>query len=674
MLGTCKDAIAKFPANTAFKLYHSLALILTNRLEEGVHDLEGITQENDIKLASTIALMYGHKFLGVASREIFVKLDIQMKEYRKNAEAQDFYNSAFVLVTLNKAEKALDYADKAVSIKNESDFLTLKGWILLMLKTLGKNNTTNIKSIFSNALQHNSKDLLAILGYTECCLHLGEFSEALNLINQTVVKFSATNLPLLHKIKLHFASQDWDQTSETISRFNISEGEILYGLKYEVLISLCHRQNYKEICNSIKRFSELLRKFEPNNTLVMLEASQLFSKLCNRREDVLKETISMLESVIQSNVDNADLVVELGYQTFLLGKIKEAIRLFKSATKIDEGCFGAFLGLSLCEHTENGKSEQLYKQIQYLLELKDANNSLLLHLLQAKASETSSGALDHLKVIFDIKTHLLKSNYYSDKYLANLDPDFTLDVVKEYLQHTTTNKLVLEYALELANLIAKACPSLSEGLFLQSKLQHLKGDSMSALSTLEGMANLSDSASSEASLLMAQIQVNNGQFERATQSLEACMSSNFKIRENPMYHYITALVDKHTSNYGDAIKALTTALTLVNITVKNNDVYLIDKASIYVELIDTLNIVGQTDEALKILEEATQDLQGTPEESRILLLSADNLLVRRNVQGAIDLLNKIGKEESCYREARMKIADILLKYRKDRHAFLGVSY
>ncbi|CAG9772405.1 unnamed protein product [Ceutorhynchus assimilis] len=669
LLSTCKDAIAKFPSNAAFKLYHSLGLMLTNRLEEGVHDLEGITQENDIKLASTIALMYGHKFLGAAGRDIFVKLDIQMKEYRKTAEAQDFYNSAFVLVTLNKAEKALDYAEKAVSIKTSSEFLTLKGWILLMLKTLGKHNTTNIKTIFHNALQQNSKDLLAILGYTECCLHLGEFPEALIFINQAVVKFPTTNLPLIQKIKVHFASQDWDQTSETISRFSIMEGEILYGLKYEVLISLCHRQNYKETCSSIRRFLELLRKFEPNNTLVLLEASTLFSKLCSRREDILKETISMLEAGIQSNIDSADLVVELGYQNFLLGKIKEAIRLFKSATKIDEGCFEAFLGLSICEYAEHGKSDQLQKQIQYLLELKDANNSLPLHLLQAKTAETSAGALNHLKVIFDIKTHLLKANYYSDKYLQNLDPDFTLDVIKEYLQHTTSSKEVLEYALELANLIANSCPSISESLYFKAKLQLIKGDSVSALNSL---AMLSDSASSEASLLMAQIQVKNGQFDRAAQSLETCMSSNFKIRENPLYHFINALVDKNSGNYGDAIKALTTALSLLNTTVKNNDVSLVDKASIYVELIDSLNIVGQTDEALKILEEATQDLQGTPEESKILILSADNLLQRNNVQGAIDLLNKIGKEENCYREARIKIADVFLKYRKDKYAFLEV--
>ncbi|XP_050293241.1 tetratricopeptide repeat protein 21B-like [Anthonomus grandis grandis] len=661
MLNTCKDAITKNPTNITYKLYHSLALILTNRLEEGVHDLEEISQENDTQLASTIALMYGHKFLGVAGRDIFVKLDAKMKEHRKTAEAHDYYNAAFVLVTLKKTEKALDYADKAISLKSQSEFLTLKGWILLMLKSLGKNSAANIRALFEKALQLDSGDLLATLGYTECCLHLAQFQEALNVINQAVVKHSGTNTPLLQKAKIHFAAQDWEQTSDTISRFSMAEGDILYGIKLEILVGLCHGQQVKEICNSIKKFFELIKKFEASNASLVVDSSKLFTKLCARQEDVIKEVIGMLEATVQTNIDNADLVVELGYKYLMLGLTKEAVRMFKSATKIDEGRFEAFLGLSLCEYLDNPTGKQLQKQIDYLLELKDSNSSLPLHLLQAKTSENSSQVLIHLKFIYDIKTRLLKSDYYCDKYLLNLDPDFTIDVIKEYL-HSIANKDALDDALDLVNLVTKACPCLSEASYLQAKLQHLKGDSRSALRTLETLPNLS----SDAGLLMAQIQVNSAQYDRAAQSLETCISSNFKVRENAIFHYITGLVEKHNGNYADAIKALTTALTL------SNEVSLVDKAAIYVELIDTLNLLGQTDDALKILEEATEDLDGTPEESRIVLLSVDNMLARKDVQGAIDLLGKIGRDERCYLEGRIKLADILLTYRRDRFAFLEI--
>ncbi|KAL1513227.1 hypothetical protein ABEB36_002663 [Hypothenemus hampei] len=672
MLNCCKDASIKFPLNLTFKLYHSLALILINRLEEGVHDLEGISEENDVKLAATIALMYGHKYLDVCRKEVFVKLDGQMKEYRKNAEAIDLYNSAFVLLTFKKVEKALDYVEKAISMSNsDSDFLALKAWILLILKTQKKSSRNEAKSLFKSALQYNPRNLLASIGFTESCLHSGELSEAVNFVNQTVVKLTHSNLPLLQRIQVHFASQNWEQVLEAINSFTPSEGEILYTLHYEILIGLLvNSHDYKSICDNIKKLSDYLKKFEPKNVVLLLKLGKLYSRLCNRKEDVLKETMNLIEIAIQNNIDNAELIVELGNQNILLGRTKEAVRLFKSATKIDENCFSAFLGLSLSEYLENGKSEALYKQIEFLLELKDASVSLQLQLLKIRSIEDPSEVISNLNNIFETIIHSLTSTYFSDHYLIILDPDFSLEAIKEYLQHNVNeNKTVLERAVELANILVKACPSLSEGSYLQAKLQYLKGDNTGALNTL--MNAMPETKSSDAMLLLAQIQVNNGQFDRALQSLETCSSSSFKVRENPLYHYLNALIDKHTSNYGGAIKALTTALSLAN-TKKIPNQQPIDKASIYVELIDTLNIVGQADEALKVLEEATEDLKETQEESRIFLLSADNLLARKNVQGAIDLLRKIRKDDACYRKAMMKIAYILLKYRRDRYGFLEV--
>lgn len=668
MLSACKDAIVKFPSSLFCKLYHSLALMLTSRLEEGVHDLEAISQEQDIKLSATIALMYGHKYLGVANKEIYIKLDMQMKEYRKNAEAVDFYNSAFVLITLNKVEKALDYVEKAISMNSqESKFFTLKGWIFLMLKSLGKSNVASTKAIFNEALQYNPKDLLGILGMGECCLYLGEHGEALTLTNKALVQFSESNLPLLLKIKVHLASQDWEEMAETMSRFNVNEGEIIYCQSYEILINLCYKNDLEVACSSIKRLSELLWKFEPHNILVTLQTSKLYAKLCNKNKRVLKETIAMLEVSLQSHADDTELIVELGNQYALLGNTKEASKLFKSATKMDEGCFGAFLGLSLCEYLDNGLSQQLHRQIQYLLELKEASSSLTLHLLQARVAET----LKHLKLIYDVKTELLKLNYYSDKYLLALDPSFTLEVVQEYLQHSSASGKVMENAFELISLVVKACPSLPEALFLQAKLHYLRGENNQALAILDRLFKLSEADSSEAYLLTAQIELENGQYDLAAQNLESCTSSNFKIRDNPIYHYASALIDKRNGNYGKAVKSLNTALDLIS---SSNKVSLADKASMYVELIDTLNMTGQTEEALKALEEANSDLQGTPEEYRILLLSADNMIKRKNVQGAIDLLEKIDKEQSCYREARVKMAEIYLKYRRDRLAYLKVSF
>lgn len=95
---------------------------------------------------------------------------------------------------------------------------------------------------------------------------------------------------------------------------------------------------------------------------------------------------------------------------------------------------------------------------------------------------------------------------------------------------------------------------------------------------------------------------------------QICVSQNFKIRENPTYHYILGIIEKNAENYPDAINFFSSALNLIGI--KSVEISLMEKASIYVELIDTLNIVGQNVEAVKLLEDATIELKGTPVEAR----------------------------------------------------------
>lgn len=48
----------------------------------------------------------------------------------------------------------------------------------------------------------------------------------------------------------------------------------------------------------------------------------------------------------------------------------------------------------------------------------------------------------------------------------------------------------------------------------------------------------------------------------------------------------------------------------------------------------------------------------------------DHLLKSKNVQCTIDLLKNIKPGDFCYKEAKAKQAEILLKYRKDKGAYI----
>ncbi|KAJ8912019.1 hypothetical protein NQ315_003556 [Exocentrus adspersus] len=327
MLNKSKEGISKFKGDASFHLFHCLSLILANRLEEGIHSLETINMENEIKLAVTIALMYSHKLFGVSNKNLFLKLDGQMRDYRKDADAGDFYYSAFVLLCFNKSEKALDYAEKALAMQSSlSECLSLKGWILLYLYERGKRAAMNIKDVFEHALQLNPKNLDIIMGFTESCLLQNDSSKALEIINKAIVHHSATNLPLLQKLKIQLAAFEWDQVQETVNRINTIDSKNLYVKKISIIIKLCRLTNYEEAALDIENLSHLLDTVEPGNIQIVCEYSQLFSGICNKNVEILSQTTAMLVNALQNNPESLELIIELGYQALARGNSKEAAR------------------------------------------------------------------------------------------------------------------------------------------------------------------------------------------------------------------------------------------------------------------------------------------------------------------------------------------------------------
>ena len=111
------------------------------------------------------------------------------------------------------------------------------------------------------------------------------------------------------------------------------------------------------------------------------------------------------------------------------------------------------------------------------------------------------------------------------------------------------------------------------------------------------MDNL-DPTMAEAHLLMAQIQVHEGNYLSAQQNLEVGLSYNFEVRDHPIFHLINAKVQKDQGNITDAEKTLKKALELALKDIeaskkgpKNSDGKKIafttaDLATIYLELAD----------------------------------------------------------------------------------------
>lgn len=542
MLKTCKDAKNKFSSDITIHFYHGLSLSLNNRFQEGIRELEALRLENEIRLAVVIALMYSNKLMGNRDKEMYLKLDGQMREFRKNAESIDFYNTAYTLFVFKKYEKAFDYIEKAVASEpNNAEFLSLKGWIMIYLTQNNIKEYDRISETFELALQHNFRVLDAALGVVNAYLLENNSSEAVNAINKIVVRFPAIVLPLVNKMKVQFTLQDFDQTLETVNRISLMNETSLEAIKINILILLCRDSNYEEAAILLNKFITDIDKIEPRNAIYFLECGQLFSRLCSRNKLILSSSFKMVEKAVQILPNSSEFITELAYQNLLQGKTKEALKYYKSASKINESSVRALIGVTLCELTENGKTDVIRQQIEFLLELQEKEIPPMLYFMEAKLAENSEQVIDFLKKTCDLQMKYLKNIFYSEEYLRILDPDFMLDVVKEFLQYAPqstdimTRKSVqkhspvLDMASNTLKILTKACPGLKEALFILAKVQYLKNDYANATETLNHILQNVDSTSSDAYVLLAQIQMGSGMYDRAAQNLEVALSHNFKV-------------------------------------------------------------------------------------------------------------------------------------------------
>jgi tetratricopeptide repeat protein 21B len=99
------------------------------------------------------------------------------------------------------------------------------------------------------------------------------------------------------------------------------------------------------------------------------------------------------------------------------------------------------------------------------------------------------------------------------------------------------------------------------------------------------------------------------------------------------------------------------------------DITMSDKATLYLELISVYSDQRRFDEATTLMQEVRVQFASDPEEGRIVIGNAELCLAMDELDRAIEMLSSIGPEEPYYVQALTKLAEIHLKYKKDRNSF-----
>ncbi|XP_046963364.1 tetratricopeptide repeat protein 21B-like [Vanessa cardui] len=682
-----KDASVQYSDNTEFLFYHGLCNILEGQIEQGINELTPLQSNRDLQFAIVMALIYSYKMQNSSEREDLYNLESKLKEERKLANASSFYYAGLFLSLAEKHEKASEYINKSLrKDANNLDTIILKGWNYMYLN-IGEIQTS-ILDCLELALQKSDRNVEALLGLAKFKYLTRDYDASNLLLDKLIVNNPGQVVPIIEKLKNEFAAQKWEAVYDALERVLSLEPANIEALKIRIFIALCKNSDYIEAVDQLNNFFSLLENEETNNGFQFYNTAQIFSRACGRSSAVLSQVYRFAQCASEMYSNNADYLSEIGYQCILQGKYKDALSFFKAASKIDSNSITALCGLTICQMFENGPTDQIAQQIELLYEMQGMQKFPILYLLSAQLNVKSPNAVTFLNKAIDAQITLADKYPYGLMYIKNLDPDFLLEVYKEYKKHLPKkpsvivgyllytqegNNALVTNCIRLLTTICKSCPGLITALYELAKLKFLFGYSNEAQILAQQIVDL-DNTHAGSQVLTAQIYIQNGAFAKAAQCLEMCLSYNFKIRDSAMYHFLNGVILMNMNELQDALSSFNTSLQIL--TSKNNinrqyesDLNIIDKATLFLQIIELQTSLGLFGEAGKTMQEAIQEISYTSEESRLLIARSDLALKKGDVDNAIEILNEVKPGQPYYFQAHSKMAHIYLKEKKDRAMF-----
>uniref|UniRef100_A0A663ER50 Tetratricopeptide repeat domain 21B n=1 Tax=Aquila chrysaetos chrysaetos TaxID=223781 RepID=A0A663ER50_AQUCH len=665
------EALGRVGSDPVFLFYRAYGPILhlfsLGDIQEGIRQLESIKNKQEVSLCTMMALIYAHKKSPNPDRDAILELDAKMKEQRKTAGQQALYFAGLFLWHLGREDKAREYVDRMIKVSGGGkEGLILKAWLDL---TCGKE--THIKKAvkyFDEALQEGH-DVFALLGKAQYFEVRQNYSGALETVNQII------------KMKLQLALQDWEQAVETAHRLLQKDAFNLEAIRMEALHYLCREGNISEVSLFINATCTIFFISSPCVLCVVL------CDVTYLQEEVYSPILTEMAAVACC----WEFATELGYQMILQGKEKEALKWYKTAMTLDETSVSALTGIIRCQLMQ-GQLEDAEQQLEFLNEIqqsigKSGELSFLRAVLAMKKHKRQEEVISLLNDVLDTHFSSLHGFPLGVEYFEKLNPDFLLEIIREYLNFCPAQPAsprqsaspLLKHCASVLETVVKTVPGLQQAVFLMAKVKYLSGDIEAAHSNLHYCLERNPSYA-DAHLLMAQVYLAQNNTKLCSQSLELCLSYNFEVREHPVYHLIKAQTQKKMGELSEAIKTLQMAKNLPGMRKptassktkgKRIEIDASDRVSVFLELVEAHRLNGEPHEAAIILQDAINEFSGTPEELRVVIANADLAIAQGDVEQALTMLRNITPEQPYFVQAKEKMADVYLQYRKDKKLYAG---
>ncbi|EGD75688.1 hypothetical protein PTSG_12640 [Salpingoeca rosetta] len=691
-----KQGLKKLGNDPVMHLWNGFSQVMDSaQRPEGIRNLQKLVDSRDVGIAAVLGLIHAHKQADIVDKDAVKDLEGRFKAGLKESGEVSLHQAALVMWHTGKTDKARDIVDKMLKLNNaSSDGLATRGWIDI---TSGRESHAK-KSIkyFEEALKpfqgrSDQTHLEALLGKAEFMLSVKHnYDDALVLLNQAVALFPTFIPALIAKAWAHLALNDWDGALDTTRRCTNINPDCIPALHIQSLCILARTGQYEEAAGVLGKIITILDNVEPQSHRLYYNLSRAPARVSGRNQQVLQQTRTMLDRAMQMDNTVAVYFEEMAHQQLMRDHQGAAHKLYKKAMQLDESSVGALHGIIHCQILI-GQLDDAQTQLDFLSEIQaSAETSAELCYLRALLSSKRNDPVPDTTKLLDtaVKAHLttIKTKAPSPTYFLELQPELLVSIAKLYLQyapaHPPTSGDAASPILDKASMpleaLVKLCPGCIEAAYLLARVRFLSGDLVAAQSGAQHCLKM-NTGFTEAHLLMAEIQLAMGNYGTALQALQNGLSYNFEIRDLPLYHVLQARIHLAEDKTTDALKSMQAAMKIPGVrkVVQNTKTSrpvkrsapVTDRVTVFLTLADVHIAANRLNDAAKVLTEAENQFRDTAEAVRVTLAQSELALKRGDVEGALDLLRGVGREEPYYIQAKEKMAHIYLHHRKDKRVY-----
>uniref|UniRef100_A0A914N707 Tetratricopeptide repeat protein n=1 Tax=Meloidogyne incognita TaxID=6306 RepID=A0A914N707_MELIC len=616
-----------------WKILRAFCIVRLGRSSEAMRLLNIMLRDESMaeyKLSTLHALRIAHCSEKKIDREALRELDRQIQTlWSQQIPERGAFTATTLLLLDRQFERARPLLDK-LSSQSNSSFLSLRGWLELLSGKVSQSTLENFDRAI--ALDKNVEAFLGKAHLFKIRQNIIDMESTLN----SLLNANSSVLPAYVELaKASAMNRHWETMAEICQKAALIQSDCLpilfldFVYSYLILGDIQGEQILTE-------FVDAMLLTEASNQSQFLRIGSLLASIALDRKNITTQAKRLVDAALGIRQNSQALLLKSNL-SLAEGDIRQAsqlaLRAVESGSNIEnekglnnednQNGERAVLTMIRCQLAEQQNDKQL-KEINQQLEF-----------LQQTHSDVKEQSLFHYLLALLAK----RGNKPDEQVFSHLN--IAVDVHFAYNQPT----------------------------FLLAKTKLGANEMSVAEQLLRGCVNKS-SDNAEAYLLLAQILVQKNELDEADKLLDIGLGFNFRVREHPLYFLTKARLEKRANRVDQSIEQLRNALDLFAKKESELELAEAERIAITLELIDSLQTANRIEEADSCMLEAAERYKGKPlEEQQLVLMNAQLRLQRGNVDGAIKVLQAVKPDQPNYRAARIKMAQIYLEEKHDKHRF-----